>query len=65
MDRDREKEQLLKRLSMCETEEDSERQKETERETERERERESGVNWKRGHCDIKADILIDRNKETK
>lgn len=28
MDRDREKEQLLKRLSMCETEEDSERQKE-------------------------------------
>lgn len=42
MDRDREKEQLLKRLSMCETEEDSER-----------------------HCDIKADILIERNKETK
>lgn len=32
MDRDREKEQLLKRLSMCETEEDSERQKERERE---------------------------------
>lgn len=31
MDRDREKEQLLKRLSMCETEEDSERQKERER----------------------------------
>lgn len=30
MDRDREKEQLLKRLSMCETEEDSERQKERE-----------------------------------
>ena len=29
MDRDREKEQLLKRLSMCETEEDSERQKES------------------------------------
>lgn len=28
MDRDREKEQLLKRLSMCETEEDSKRQKE-------------------------------------
>jgi len=28
MDRDREKEQLLKRLSMCETEEDSEKQKE-------------------------------------
>lgn len=27
MDRDREKEQLLKRLSMCETEEDSEKQK--------------------------------------
>lgn len=24
-----------------------------------------GVKWKRGHCDIKADILIDRNKETK
>lgn len=31
MDRDREKEQLLKRLSMCETEEDSETQKESER----------------------------------
>lgn len=28
MDRDREKEQLLKRLSMCETEVDSETQKE-------------------------------------
>lgn len=57
MDRDREKEQLLKRLSMCETEEDSERQKGGgER---------GGVTWKRGHCDIKADILIDRNKETK
>lgn len=26
---------------------------------------EGGVKWKRGHCDIKADILIDRNKETK
>lgn len=35
MDRDREKEQLLKRLSMCETEEDSERQKERERGGER------------------------------
>jgi len=30
MDPEREKEQLLKRLSMCETEEDSERQKERE-----------------------------------
>lgn len=58
MDRDREKEQLLKRLSMCETEEDSERQKERGG-------GERGVKWKRGHCDIKADILIDRNKETK
>lgn len=57
MDRDREKEQLLKRLSMCETEEDSERQKE--------RRGRGGLKWKRGHCDIKADILIDRNKETK
>lgn len=57
MDRDREKEQLLKRLSMCETEEDSERQKE--------RGGERGGEWKRGHCDIKADILIDRNNETK
>lgn len=28
MDRERDKEQFLKRLSMCETEEDSERQKE-------------------------------------
>lgn len=35
MDRDREKEQLLKRLSMCETEEDSKRQKERERGGER------------------------------
>lgn len=58
MDRDREKEQLLKRLSMCETEEDSERQKESGGEK-------GEVKWKRGHCDIKADILIDRNKETK
>lgn len=59
MDRDREKEQLLKRLSMCETEEDSERQKE------REGGAKERVKRKRGHCDIKADILIDRNKETK
>lgn len=59
MDRDREKEQLLKRLSMCETEEDSERQKE------REGGDRGGLKWKRGHCDIKADILINRNKETK
>lgn len=57
MDRDREKEQLLKRLSMCETEEDSKRQKERKGGRERGNER--------GHCDIKADILIDRNKETK
>lgn len=58
MDRDREKEQLLKRLSMCETEEDSKRQKEREGGGER-------GGSERGHCDMKADILIDRNKESK
>lgn len=37
MDRERDKEQFLKRLSMCETEEDNEIQREIQRERERER----------------------------
>lgn len=34
-----------------------------QRKTVRDRKREGGGS-ERGHCDIKADILIDRNKET-
>lgn len=43
------------------------RQRKTVRDSKREREGEDrgGVKRKRGQCDIKADILIDRNKETK
>lgn len=38
MDSERDKDEFLKRLSMCETEEVSERQKETQREIQTERE---------------------------
>lgn len=40
MDIERDKEQFLESLSMCETEEVSERQKETQKETQREIQRE-------------------------
>lgn len=41
------------------------RQRKTVRDRKRERGERGALKWKRGHCDIKADILIDRNKETK